>query len=133
MQDTVQADVQAAVDEYMVLYRQYKATEDALGALRKVIEPYMKECELTSLPCSDGSGRIDLSLVERPVMNARYTSYAIEDVAGWLTPSTRKKCVVEVIDKEKLEALCQLGEVPAQVLDRKVTRPSYSLIARPGK
>lgn len=133
MQQLIKKEMQVAIDEYLRVYKEYKRLEDALGELRQIIEPYMKEQALNSVEGSDGLGRLDLSLQQRPIMNARYTTYALEDMADCLTHALKKKCVVEVVDKDKLEALCKLGELPQEVLERKTVRASYSFIARLNK
>jgi hypothetical protein len=126
----VRADIQLAVDQYLELYSVYKQLEKKIDELRKVIEPYMKENELKDIFNSDGTGRVQLALTERPVVTSRYTTYDVDELSGLLKPGVWKKCVVEVVDKEKLEALAKMGEVPEEVLARKVTRPSYSMVVR---
>jgi hypothetical protein len=130
MPASIHKDIQVAVDQYVRLYEQQKTLKEELDALRHVIEPYMKEQGLQIITATDGRARLELSQQQRPVMNARYTTYDIQDIIPLLSASVRKKCVVEVVDKEKLEALHKLGEVPADVLARKVTKPTYSFTVR---
>ncbi len=130
MPASIRKDIQVAVDEYVRLYEQQKALKEELDALRGVIEPYMKEQGLPNITATDGRARLEITEQQRPVMNARYTTYDIQDIAPLLSASVRKKCVVEVVDKEKLEALHKLGEVPADVLARKVTKSTSSFTVR---
>jgi hypothetical protein len=126
----VKKEIQLAVDEYLRLYAEYKRIKDELDALREVIEPYMKTNEIPAILATDGSGEVELTQQERPIMSSRYTSYDVDEIAALLQPSIRKKCIVEVVDKDKLEALCKLGEVPPAVLERKITKPSYTFAVR---
>ncbi|WP_026961487.1 hypothetical protein [Alicyclobacillus herbarius] len=126
----VRADVQVAVDHYLELYAEAKQLEKKMDALRKVIEVYMKENDLEQMAHSNGGGWIQLVPQERPVMTSRYTTYDTAELANLLPPAVRKKCLVEVVDKDKLEALAKLGEVPEDVLQRKVTRSSVSWVVR---
>jgi hypothetical protein len=126
----VNPEIQLAVDQYLNLYRQFKAIKDELDGLRKVIEPYMRENELDVILASDGRGQVERTVQERPVMNARYTTYDLAELSSLLPANVRKKCVVEVIDKERLEALHRLGEVSDAILQCKVTKPSHQFSAR---
>jgi|SRR5579875_2146196 len=130
MPGSIRKDIQLAVDQYLNLYQEYKKLKDELDELKGVIEPYMNETGFTCISGTDGQGRVELTEQDRPVMNARYTTYDINEISNLLQPSVRKKCIVEVVDKEKLEALHKLGEVPADVLSRKITRKSNSFITR---
>jgi hypothetical protein len=126
----VRKDMQLAVDQYLQVYQECKRLKDQLDTLKEVIEPYMHEYEFPSIEGTDGRGKVELSKQERPVMNARFTTYDVNDISTLLQPSQRKKCIVEVVDKDKLEALCKLGEVTAEVLEHKITKTSYSFSAR---
>jgi hypothetical protein len=130
MPGSVKKEMQLAVDQYLSVYQEYKKMKDQVDTLREVIEPYMKENDLPFIEGTDGRGKVERTLQERPTMNARYTTYDIHEIAGLLSPALKKKCVVEVVDKDKLEALCKLGEVPEDILNRKVTKQSYSFVAR---
>lgn len=126
----IRSDVQVAVDQYLELYVEAKKIEKKLDALRQVIEAYMKENGLDRVDHTDGRGHIQLTVQERPIMTSRYTTYDAGDIASLLPPNVRKKCIVEVIDKEKLEALEKLGEVSEEVLSRKQTKSSVSWVVR---
>ncbi|MDB5083436.1 MAG: hypothetical protein JWN30_322 [Bacilli bacterium] len=130
MNGNIQKEIQFAVDHYINVYKEYKKIKDQLDDLHGIIEPYMKENDLTSIHSSDGRGKVELLMQERPIMNARYTTYDVEQVANLLTASSKKKCIVEVVDKDKLEALCKLGEVSADVLQHKLTRAGTSFVTR---
>ncbi|MCL6443982.1 MAG: hypothetical protein K6T83_11085 [Alicyclobacillus sp.] len=124
------ADIQLAVDEYVRLYAEVKQLETKLDELRAIIEPYMVQEAVRELSTTDGSGRLVMNQSERPVMSARYTSYDVNEIAALLPPNLRKKCIVEVVDKDKLEALSKLGEVSPDVVARKITRSTTSLMVR---
>lgn len=130
MPGAVRRDIQVAVDQYLNIYQEHKKLKEQLDGLREVIQPYMDEHELPFIEATDGRGRVEVSHQERPVMNARYTTYDAAEIAQLLQPSLRKKCIVEVVDKEKLEALCKLGEAPSSVLERKITKPITNFAAR---
>lgn len=122
-------DVQLAVDEYLSLYRQSKQIDAALKELRGVIEPYLKEHKCV-VEGSDGEGKIELATARRPIMNTQYTTYQLGDISPLLPANILRKCTVQVIDKEKLEALGKLGEVSEDILNRKQTRESISFTVR---
>lgn len=126
----VAAEIQLAVDKYVELYKTCKEMEERMEELRAAIEPYMHQAGLAAVDATDGSAFIALGVSQRPVMNARYTTYGLEEVAPLLTPALRRRCVVEVVDKEKLEALCKLGELPEDILARKLTRTASSFSVR---
>lgn len=130
MPGNIKKEMQLAVDQYLNLYQAHKKLKDQVDTLREVIEPYMKENEFTFIEGTDGLGRVELTQQDRPVMNARYTTYDVQQISSFLSSALKKKCVVEVVDKEKLEALCKLGEVPADVLTHKITRPTFGFTAR---
>lgn len=129
----MQAEMQAAVDHYLHLYNESKKLEEQLKVLRGVIEPYMKSNNVDAIAGSDGLQRIELTQQSRPVMTSRYSSYDVTEISGLLQPAARKKCVVEVVDKDKLEALCKLGELPETLLSHKVTSTTHSFSVRSGK
>jgi hypothetical protein len=126
----VAAEIQLAVDKYVELYKLCKETEGKMEALRAAIEPYMQESGLSAIDATDGSAFVSFGVSERPVMNARYTTYELEEVSSFLTSAQRRRCVVEVVDKEKLEALCKLGELPEDILTRRLTRTVRSFSVR---
>ncbi|SFV08305.1 hypothetical protein [Alicyclobacillus macrosporangiidus] len=126
----VRADIQVAVDQYLELYAEAKKMEKKLEALRQVIEAYMKENGLDQVEHTDRRGHIQLIVQQRPITTSRYTTYDAAEISSLLPPNVRKKCIVEVIDKDKLEALAKLGEVSADVLSRKQTNSSVSWVVR---
>ncbi len=122
--------VQIAVDTYLELYRQSKEIEAKMKSLRAEIEPFLKEHSDFVLEASDGSGRIELTKSQRPITNAQYTTYRLDDIAPLLPASILRKCTVQVVDKERLESLAKLGQVPDDVLERKQLRESFSFTCK---
>lgn len=123
-------DVQIAVDTYLALYRQSKELDSRLKSLRSVIEPFLKEHPDAVLDATDGSGKIELTASRRPIMNAQYTTYNIEDITPHLPAHILRKCTVQVIDKDRLESLGKLGQIPDEVLELKQTRESLSFTCK---
>jgi hypothetical protein len=123
-------EVQLAVDEYLELYRQYKQIDAALKELRGVIEPFLKEHAESAIEGSNGEGKIELTRTQRPIMNAQYTTYGLADISALLPANVLKKCTVQVIDKDRLEALGKLGEIPEDVLGCRQTKESVSFTVR---
>lgn len=117
--------IQLAVDTYVDLYREYKELEAKVQELKSTIEPFMKETGYDALLTSNGTGKVELLKQQRVTSTTRYSTYTLEDIATYLTPSLRKKCIVEVVDKDKLESLCKLGEISSEVLERKAAKEMY--------
>ena len=122
--------VQDAVDKYLQLHAVSKQLEDKMKELRGIIEQFMKQNEVDSISDSNHTGRVLLSLVDRPLTTARYTTYHIDELTDVLETDVLRRCIVEVVDRDRLEALSKLGEIPSDILSRKSTRPSYSLAVR---
>lgn len=130
MPRAVRADIQLAVDEYLNLYTELKELEKKVEALRKVIEPYMEENGCEEISSSSGEGRVQLTKVERTAVTSKYTTYNAERLATLLPPSVKKKCFVEVVDKDKLEALCKLGEAPESALSERMTKVTTTFLVK---
>jgi len=126
----IKKEIQVAVDAYLATIVEEKRVREELDRLRKVIEPYMKDHEVSAIEASDGRGKVELKQQVRATVSARYTTYDLAEVAPMLTPTVRKKCVVDVIDRDKLEALHKLGEVSAEIMEHKVTKLSDIFTAR---
>jgi hypothetical protein len=133
MDENTVREMRLYVDEYLSLYQESKKILEQMEQLREKIEPYMTENNLDALEGSRGQGRIERKQVERPILNARFTTYNVEDVIHLLPANSKKKCLVEVVDKDKLEALCKLGEVSEDVLQMKQTKTTYSFNVRINK
>ncbi|GMA50801.1 hypothetical protein GCM10025857_21580 [Alicyclobacillus contaminans] len=127
---TVRKDIQGAVDAFVRLHAQMKAVREEMEALRQVIEPYMAEQGVGVITTSDGTARVERATQDRPLLSARYTTYELDEVLPLLPAQARKQCVVEVVDKEKLEALHKLGQVPDEALKCKRTRVTVTLSVR---
>lgn len=126
----IPAEILDAVDQYLELYTVYKQLEARLKELRTYIEPFMRENSLEHIGNRNRTGRVQLTLAERPSATARYSTYDLAEILALLEPSAAEKCVVNVVDKDKLEALAKLGEVPTEVLEHRITKPTYSLSVR---
>lgn len=130
MNDNIPGAVQDAVDQYMEIYKVYKQLEERMQETRKIIEPFMKDNGVDAISDTKQTGRIQLTLQERAKMTSRYTTYDIADLSKAVEPNLVKKCLVEVIDKDKVEALAKLGELPSNVSSYRSTAQSYSLTVR---
>lgn len=129
----MQKEMQLAVDRYLELYKENKRLKDEMDLLKGEIETYMQDNQLHVLEGTASSGKVERILQERPPMNSRYTTYDLNTISQFLTPSLKKKCVVEVVDKEKLESLCKLGQISSEVLELKLSKTSYSFVTRVSK
>lgn len=130
MPSGVRPDIQIAVDQYLDFYVEMKALEKKVDALRKVIQPYMEEVGFDEIYSSNGGGKVELARAERSSSTSKYTTYDAERIASLLSPGMKKKCFVEVVDKDKLEALCKLGEIPENVLEERMTKVTTSFLAK---
>lgn len=129
MSENIPNQVQDAVDQYMELYQVYKQLEERIQGLKKVIETFMREHEVDSIPDRNRTGRVQLNVQERAKLTSRYTTYDVEDLSKVLDLNLVQKCLVEVVDKDKVEALSKLGVFP-DVSPYKVTSQTYSLLVR---
>ncbi|QSO46504.1 hypothetical protein JZ786_18850 [Alicyclobacillus mengziensis] len=130
MTANIPGQVQDAVDQYMELYQVSKQLDERMSALRKVIEPFMRDNEISAIRDRNRTGKVQLNVQERARMTARYTTYEVEQLSKLLEPHLIQRCLVEVVDKDKVEALSKLGELPADVIDYRTTSPTYSLTVR---
>lgn len=122
----VKKNVQLAVDEYLQYHSQLKALEAKLKELREVVEDYMEQTKAVIVMGSNG-GAITRTPVERPTMNAKYTTYDPDVVEPMLSDEAKKQCIVKRVDKDILEALSKLGAVDPSVLQMKIVTTSYQL------
>ena len=125
--------IQDAVDQYMELYQVSKQLEERMLTLRKVIEPFMRDNAVDSVRDRNRTGKVQLTVQERAKVTARYTTYELDELCKVLDPSLIQRCVVEVVDKDKVEALAKLGEIPSTVSEHRTTVPTYSLTVRLNK
>lgn len=130
MIENIPDNVQDAVDQYMELYQVYKQLEERIQGLRKVIEPFMKENSVDFMRDRNRTGKVQLTVQERAKLTSRYTTYDAAELLKVLDSSMVQKCLVEVVDKDKVEALSKLGELPADVSTYRMTAPTYSLMVR---
>ncbi|WP_067623142.1 DUF7376 domain-containing protein [Alicyclobacillus acidiphilus] len=130
MAENIPDTVQDAVDQYVESYQVYKQLEERIQSLRKVIEPFMKESGIDVIPDRKRIGRVQLTVQERAKLTSRYTTYEVEQLRQVLAPDLVEKCLVEVVDKDKVEALSKLGEIPPQTSEFKSVTPTYSLSVR---
>ena len=130
MAEHIPHTVQDAVDQYMEFYQVSKQLEERMQALRKVIEPFMKENGLNAIRDRNKTGKVQLNVQERAKMTSRYTTYTAEELSKALDPNLVQRCLVEVIDKDKVEALVKLGEISTDLSAYKSTTTTYSLGVR---
>lgn len=112
--------VQRAVDDYIELYVQYKDLEKKLKGLRNVIEPYMQDNNIEEICGLTINGCIKIETQDRPIVSAKYTTYDVDKVINILNDELKAKCIVNVVDKDKLEALHKLGEISEEILAFKI-------------
>ena len=75
----------------------------------------MKDHGVEAISDRKQTGRVQLTLQERAKMTSRYTTNDIEELSKAFDPKLVKKCLVEVVDKDKVEALTHLGEFPFDI------------------
>jgi hypothetical protein len=110
----ISKDMQDKVDEYIELDAKVKTLTAHLKALRKEVEPYMKDRGLTVIPGSL-RGSISLQPKNLAIMNSRFTSYDTTGVLTLLDKSAIDQCITEVVDKDVLELLVKTGKAPKEV------------------
>ena len=130
MNENIPGTVQDAVDQYMEFYKVYKQLEERMQEMRKIIEPFMKDNGVDAISDRKQTGKVQLTLQERAKMTSRYTTYDIAELSKAVEPNLVKKCLVEVVDKDKVEALAKLGELPHDISSYRSTAQSYSLMVR---
>ncbi|MDQ0189852.1 hypothetical protein JI721_06720 [Alicyclobacillus cycloheptanicus] len=130
MRDDIPKSVQDAVDQYIEVYRVYKQLEERMQEMRNIIEPYMKANDVQVISDRQHSGKIHLTVQERAKVTSRYTLYDVDALSQLLDSTMMKKCLVEVVDKEKVEALCKMGELPEEVSTCRSVSPTYSFSVR---
>lgn len=127
MRDNIPEEIQSAVDQYVELYQVSKQLEDRMKELKVSILTFMNENGVDDIMDRQGRGKVQLSVTERATLTSRYTTYDMDVVANMLDSAVLERCVVSVVDKEKLEALSQLGEVDSAILSHKSTKPTQAL------
>jgi hypothetical protein len=122
--------MQNTVDQFIELYMVSKQLEERMKPLREAILAFLKEQNLEYIENRKRTGKVQLTVAERPTMTSRYSVYDIEELSRLLDVSMMQRCMVQVVDKDKLEALCKLGEIESEVLKHKSTKQTYSLTVR---
>lgn len=114
----IRKDMLEKVEAYKAMHSQYKKLEREMKRLREEIEPYMLERGIPEIVDDLGQGVV---LEERrmPMMSTRYTSYDIDDLVMVLDPKVVSDCIVEVIDKDLVEAKVLMGEIPQEISELK--------------
>ena len=133
MKKMIPTRVQEAVDQYVEIYQVWKQLEVRMKSLRDVILPFMKEHEIQEIPDKLNMRKVQLFITQRAAMTSRYTTYDFAELAALMNPALLEKCVVSVVDKEKVMALSSLGEIDESILTHKSTQSSYSLQVRNAK
>jgi YbbR domain-containing protein len=121
----ISLDIQTKVDEYIELDAKMKSINAELKKLRKDIEPYMTEKNITVIP---GTVRGSVSLEPRnmAVTSARLTSFDVDGVVSLLDAKARKECIVKAVDKDMLELLVKTGRAPMEVNQFRIYRPTVA-------
>jgi hypothetical protein len=117
----IKREILDAVELYALKDAQAKQLEKELKALRKQIEPYMLERSLSSI--ESDSGTIVIEPRNMAMITSRYTSYEVDDVLKVVSdPVLLADCIVEVVDKEAIDAYIKLGKIPKEVEELKQYR-----------
>jgi hypothetical protein len=111
-------DMIEKVEEYRHKHRMFKQLERELKRLKEEIQPYMEEKGVAEILDELGQG-VALEDRKMPLLSTRYTTYDIDDLAMVLDPVVASECIVEVIDKDIVEAKVLLGEIPAEISELK--------------
>lgn len=114
----VRTDIQLAVNRYVELYEQAKEMEKEMKDLRAVIEPFMTAQGIDAILTPNGA-KVEISQSQRPVMNAKFTTYDFSKISPLLSTSVLKKVSVKVLDKDRMEALHKLEEIPVEIMQMK--------------
>ncbi|MFB5190657.1 DUF7376 domain-containing protein [Alicyclobacillus fastidiosus] len=133
MAETIPDVVQDAVDQYVELYQVFKQLEERVQALRKEIEPFMKDSGIESISDRNRLGKVQMTVQNRAKMTSRYTTYDVHELSKLLSPELVEKCLVEVVDRERVDALTKLGEISSEVAAHRAVTPTYGLTVRFGK
>lgn len=131
--DNLPDEIQQAVDQYVALHFVSKQMEERMRKMKEVILPFMTEHGLTIIPSKEQPGQVHIMTTERSPMTSRYSTYHLDTISSYLSPEVLEKCVVSVVDRDKLDALYKMGEIDEDILSHKTTQTSYSLIVRPRK
>jgi len=119
----VPKDLQAKIDDYITKTKEKNKLESELKALKPFIEGYMDEQNLFTLRGSVAGG-IDKIPTSRPKVTSRYTYYDPEIIVAELPMEVARKCIVEVVDKEIVDAFAVLGIIDEDVIDSAKTSTS---------
>ncbi|MNE87167.1 hypothetical protein D3C80_1843350 [compost metagenome] len=106
------------MEAYHTKHRQMKMLEKELKALREEIEPYMQDKNLASILGEDGRG-VALENRRMPLLTAQFTTYDIDDLVMVLDLDVVSECIVEVVDRNLVEAMVNLGKVPKEIEELK--------------
>ncbi|MMZ43595.1 hypothetical protein D1872_51550 [compost metagenome] len=114
----IRKDILEKVEQYRRMSLQYRNLERELEKLKKEIQPYMEEKGITEILDETGQGVV---LEERrmPDLTTRYTTYDIDDMIEVLDPAVVSECIVEVIDRDIVEAKVLLKQVPQEISELK--------------
>lgn len=104
----VSSKIQSKVNKYIEIWEESKELERMLRDLRKEIEPYMEERNITAIADSEDVGTIMITSQNRVETTSRYTSYDVDEVKRYLSPELFNECVVSVIDADKMLGLSKL-------------------------
>jgi len=117
------------VDKYLSLYDEYHALKETLESMKEELEQYMFQQGVKELDGYTTNRKIVLQPVHRPKVTSRYSTYDVKDILPYLDDKTKEKCLVQVVDKEAIEAYIKLDVLPKEIEDRKNITSSYRLVA----
>jgi hypothetical protein len=114
----VRKEIMEKVEAYHIKHAQMKKLERELKDLRNEIEPYMKERGLNNILNDLGKG-VALEQRRMPYITARYSTYETEDLLMVLEPKLVADCIVEVVDRDIIDAMVKLSKIPPEVEELK--------------
>jgi hypothetical protein len=117
------------VDKFLSLYDEYHALKETMEKLKEELETYMIEHEVKELDGYKTNRKIVLQPVHRPKVTSRYSTYDVESILPFLNKETKEKCLVQVVDKDAIEAYIQLNMLPKDIEQHKNVTSSYRLVA----
>jgi len=106
--------MQAQIDDFIAKTKQKNKLEKELKELRPFIEEWIEVSEQAVIKGSTG-GTINKIATSRPQVTSRYTYYDAEIIVAELPMDIARKCIVEVVDKNIVDAFITLGVIDEDV------------------
>lgn len=116
------------------LYRQmntnYRQLERDMKRLRAELEEYMDSKGLDFIFDDNGLG-VAREVREMTEITARYTTYDVDDlIVGVDNPEVIADCIVEVVDRDLVQAKILTGELPKEVQELKRSKPTICFVTK---